>query len=104
MSDKAYAFDNAWELERERLRGLELRLDPATIRHLETIGVGAGWTCLEIGGGGGSIARWLARRVGPSGRVVATDLDPRFLEALGEPNLEARRHDVATDDLPPNAF
>ena len=48
----------------------------------------------EVGGGGGSIARWLADRVSPSGRVVATDIDTRHLDALGDPRIDMRHHDV----------
>jgi hypothetical protein len=33
----------------------------------------------------------------PSGRVLVTDIDPRFLEPLHLPNLEVRRHDIATE-------
>jgi SAM-dependent methyltransferase len=90
-----------------RLRALEADLDPGTIRLLEALGPRAGWRCLEVGAGGGSIAAWLCRRVGPTGRVLATDPDPRFLDALAAldaPNLEVRRHDVATDELPARAF
>jgi hypothetical protein len=43
-------------------------------------------------GGGGSIAEWLCRQVGGSGHVVATDLEPRFLEAINLSNLEVWRH------------
>ncbi len=99
-----YVFDNAWELERERLSGLEARLDPSTTRYLDAIGVGPGWTCLEVGGGGGSITQWLCRRVGPTGRIVATDLDTRFLDALEEPCLEVHCHNVVTDELPEDSF
>jgi len=83
---------------------LEVALDPGTIRHLETLGVRAGWQCLEVGGGGGSIADWLCRRVGPDGHVLTTDLDTRFLAVLDQPNLEVRRHDIVTDALPQAAF
>ena len=38
------------------------------------------------------------------GRVVATDLDTRFLDALHESNLDVLRHDVRTDDLPEETF
>jgi 2-polyprenyl-3-methyl-5-hydroxy-6-metoxy-1,4-benzoquinol methylase len=100
----AYVLDNAWEHERERLAGLEEKLDPGTTRYLDAVGVGAGWTCLEIAGGGGSIAQWLCRRVAPTGRVVATDIDTRFLDALDEPNLEVLRHDITADDLPEEHF
>lgn len=99
-----YVFDQAWEKERDRLAGLEGWLDPGTIRHLEQIGVAPGWRCLEVGGGGGSITRWLCERVGPAGGVVATDVDTRFLDALDLANLEIRRHDIVNDTLEEEAF
>lgn len=99
-----YLLDNAWHEQRQRLAGLEAWFDPGTIRHLERLGVGDGWRCLEVGGGGGSIAAWLAARVGPRGHVLATDLDTRFLEALDLPHLEVRRHDLLVDDLPSGTF
>lgn len=100
----AYVFDNAWEKERERLSGLESYLDPGTVTVIESLGIGSGWTCLEVAGGGGSIAAWLCRRVGPEGRVVATDIDTRFLDTIDEPNLEVLRHDLTCDELPEDAF
>lgn len=100
----AYIYDPASEQERQRLAILEAVQDPDTIRRLEALGVGEGWRCLEVGGGAGSITRWLCQRVGTSGRVVATDIDTRFLDALGEANLEVRRHDIATDELEDGAF
>lgn len=54
--------------ERRRLRNLEAWQDPATARRLHAIGVGPGWRCLDVGAGGGSIARRLADQVGRSGR------------------------------------
>lgn len=99
-----YLLDNAWQEQRQRLTELEAWFDPGTIRHLEALGVGEGWRCLDVGGGGGSIAAWLARRAGPRGHVLATDLDTRFVEALNLPNLEARRHNIVTDELPEDAF
>jgi SAM-dependent methyltransferase len=100
----AYVFDNSWEKERERLAGLEISLDLGTTRHMAEIGVGPGWTCLEVAAGGGSIAKWLCDRVGPKGRVVATDINTRFLDAMTEPNLEVRHHDITADDLPEGSF
>src|SRR3712207_2281029 len=104
MTTPSYVFDNAWQQARDRLAGLEQAFDPGTIRHLAARGVGPGWHCLEVGAGGGSIADWLCRQVGSSGRVVATDLDTRFLEALAYPQLESRRHDIVTDELEEGAF
>jgi SAM-dependent methyltransferase len=73
--------------------------DPVTIRHLETIVVADGWNCLEVGAGTGSIAQWLSQRVGPTGKVVATDIDMRFLSLIAAPNLEIRQHNILKDDL-----
>jgi SAM-dependent methyltransferase len=99
-----YAFRHAWELEHRRLELVQEVYDPGTIRHLEALGVGPGWRCLEVGGGAGSITRWLCQRVGPSGTVVATDVETDFLEQLDEPNLEVRRHDITVDDLEDGAY
>jgi SAM-dependent methyltransferase len=94
-----YVFDRAWARERERLQIQARLIDPGTIRHLEARGVGAGWQCAEIGAGAGSIAVWLAQRVGPTGRAVATDVDTRFLDDLGQPGLEVRKHDIVAGPL-----
>jgi SAM-dependent methyltransferase len=99
-----YVFDPAWTMERDRLRALESLFDGASTRRLTGLGVREGWRCLEVGCGAGGIARWLARRVGSSGRVVATDLDIRFVEGHDLGNLEARRHDIMTDALAEGAF
>ena len=99
-----YVFDDSWQRYRERLAGLEAFYDPQTIRHLERIGIAEGWRCLEVGGGGGSIAAWMSDVVGSKGSVLATDLDTRFLDALAHQNLEVRRHDIVSDDLPAESF
>jgi SAM-dependent methyltransferase len=96
--------DNAWKDERQRLAALEQSFDPGTIRHLDALGAAEGWRCWDVGAGGGSIAAWLCGRVGASGRVLATDLDTRFLEAIDAPNLEVRRHDLVADPLPDERF
>jgi SAM-dependent methyltransferase len=103
MTD-GYTLDNAWTLARERLAQIEAVHDPGSIRHLERLGVAEGWHCLEVGGGGGSVAAWMSQRVGSSGRVLVTDIDTRFLEGLDYPNLEVRRHDIRFDPLPEAAF
>jgi SAM-dependent methyltransferase len=70
-----------------------------TIRALEACGVGAGSRCLEAGAGTGVVAEWLADRVGTTGTVVATDVDTRFLDALGRDTIEVRRHDLVAEPL-----
>jgi len=102
MNDKPYfaaSFDRT--LERERLACLEASLDPQSTRTLSGLGVGEGWRCLEIGGGGGSFVRWLAGR---GAHVVAVDIDTTYLETLDLPNVVVRRCDVVTEDLERGAF
>jgi SAM-dependent methyltransferase len=99
-----YGLDNAWHQARSWLRSLEQWLDPVTVRHLRARGVGAGWRCLEVGGGAGSVARWLCGQVCPDGEVFATDIDTRFMETGGEANLRVVRHDITAHDLPPATF
>jgi SAM-dependent methyltransferase len=99
-----YMLDNGWRDARRRLSLLEEVMDPGTIRRMGALGVGPGWRCAEVGAGGGSIARWLCSRVGVQGHVVAVDLDTRFVDGSGEPNLEVRQADVVTSDLERGAF
>jgi ubiquinone/menaquinone biosynthesis C-methylase UbiE len=73
-----YIFDNATRQANQRFSSLETLYDPWTISHLEATGVGPGWQCWEVGGGGGSIAAWLAQRCGKSGHVLVTDIDERL--------------------------
>ncbi|MEP6916287.1 MAG: methyltransferase [Acidobacteriota bacterium] len=87
-----------------RFTSLAALFDSPTERHLRDRGVGPGWHCLEVGGGGGTVARWLAERVGPDGRVVVTDVDTRFLDHVALENVEVRRHDITRDALPEQAF
>ena len=76
-----------------RLDLLERVEDARSQRHLAALGTGHG-----------SIAHWLAKQVGPQGRVVATDINPRFPTGLTLPNIELRRHDIRTDPLQPGLY
>ena len=51
-------------------------------RLLLALGIARGQTVAEIGAGGGYLTRHLAQAVGPSGKVVATDIDKAALAAL----------------------
>jgi len=104
MTEPGYVFaGTAAEGERDRMRHLEAWADPLTIRQLEAIGVASGWQCVDVGAGAGSVAKWLAERVGPSGTVVATDIDLRFLTELPN-NVAVRRHDIMKADLAPHSY
>jgi SAM-dependent methyltransferase len=99
-----YALDNAGEETRRRFVALPALYDPSTKRHLRDRGLGRGWNCLEVGAGNGSIAAWLAQQVAPSGSVLATDIDTRFLDQLDLPCLSVQQHDIVTDPLPSGFF
>ena len=83
--------------EDARLDLLEQIYDPVTQRRRSF--VQPGWRCLEVGAGRGSMARWMADQVGPTGSVVATDIDIRYLSRLDIPNLEVVRHSILDDPL-----
>jgi SAM-dependent methyltransferase len=100
----SYVFDNAAPQAAARLAALAEVFDPGTIRHLAARGVGPGWQCLEVGGGLGSITRWLSGRVGAQGRVVTTDIDTRHLQAMPMSNVDVREHDILVDSLPEGSF
>jgi len=103
--NKNYVFADAQQAQEwERLRAIQAEFDPITHRHLERLGVGSGWSCLEVGPGAGSIMRWLCEHVSASGRVVAVDIDPRFIIASNSPNLEVRRLDIAQTAVEADSF
>ncbi len=99
-----YIFNNSDEREGARLAGIQAAFDPGTFRHVTDLGVAPGWRCLEVGAGAGSVARWLCQQVGEKGSVVATDIDTTLLDDIDLPNLEVRRHDLQTEDLPKGEF
>ena len=103
-ADSRGTFDDAGRNAAARFAALSALFDRETSRQLEDRGVGPGWHCLEVGGGGGSVATWLSERVGATGRVLVTDIDTRFLETIRLPNLEVRRHDITHDPLPEGTF
>jgi SAM-dependent methyltransferase len=73
--------------------------DPTTRRVLRERGLRAGWRCLEVGAGLGTVAAWLAAQ---GADVLATDVDTRWLAPA--PRLEVRRHDIVHDPLPAASF
>jgi len=102
-----YLFPHTWEGEGDRLNALATLLDPVTRRHLTALGLGPGWRCLEVGGGTGSVARWLAETVGDTGHVLATDLSLDLMKAQGveeSATLELRIHDIVHDPMPEGRF
>ena len=78
----------------ERLLSDERRalLDPE--RLLDRVGVGAGMTVADLGAGPGFFTFPLAARVGPSGRVYATDVSRDMLEVLEQRGLPPHVHPI----------
>lgn len=99
-----YPFDNAAPQAGDRFANLSALYDEVTCRHLDRFGIHAGGRCLEVGAGGGSIARVMSERVGPAGQVVATDINTDWIAGSMPANVELRRHDIGADPLPEAAF
>lgn len=100
-----YSFDNKWELARLRLQALEEINNPGTFEFLKNkTGIQPGWVCLDAGSGLGLVAQWLAKKVGPGGKVVATDVETRFLKEKASANLQVLTHDITSDPLPENHY
>ena len=78
--DTAYPLSNADVQAGARMDVLSRLYDATTRRVIDATGLAPGWRCLEVGGGGGSVARWLAGRVGAAGSVLCTDIDTRIIE------------------------
>jgi SAM-dependent methyltransferase len=97
-----YAFNNDEPTAGDLLDALGVMLDEFTTRQLIAAGVAEGSRCLEVGAGRGTIAGWLADRVGASGSVLATDIKPQHV--LEHPSLRVIQHNVVTDPLPEGPF
>ena len=101
---RAYLLDNGAPEAEQRFDSLSALFNPGTFRHMDQLGIARGWHCWEVGVGGPSIPTWLAGRVGPSGRVVATDIDTRWAEQAKDASFEILRHDVVRDEPPAGGF
>lgn len=97
-ADNRYLLDNALVEAGERFVWLAELFDGVTRGHFARLGLAAGWRCWEVGAGGRSIPEALAAAVGPAGYVLATDIDPVWLDAGA--GYAVRRHDIAADEPP----
>lgn len=105
MSDCKYIFaDTHYSKEFERLLVIEEVFDPASRRRILATGLTTGWRCLEVGAGAGSITHWMAEVVGESGKVVAVDLDTRFIANLKLSNVEVLEADIRHNLLESHSF
>jgi len=90
---------------------LEDWLGEATTVMLDTAAITTGSTVLDVAAGAGGQSLAAARRVGPSGRVLATDISPVILHhaaaaatAAGLGNLATRELDGERLDVDPATF
>ena len=100
--EEGYLLDNRQQEAGARFRALSALFDPVTFGHMDRLGIAPGWRCWEVGAGGPSVPAWMATRVAPSGRVLATDIDTTWMPA--DAPYEVRRHDVGVDDPPEGPF
>jgi SAM-dependent methyltransferase len=90
---------------------LEDWLGEATTLMLDTAGITTGATVLDVAAGAGGQSLAAARRVGPAGHVVATDISPAILDhaakaasAAGLANITTRELDGERLDVDPATF
>lgn len=103
MADNDYVFqDTDTQREWQRLRRIEEVFDPASQRRLLAAGVRTDARCLEIGPGAGSLAKWMAGQAGPSGRVTAIEINPRFL--TGRTEFDVVQGDIREVSLPAHSY
>lgn len=74
-------------------------LGPATERMLDCAGVQSASRVLDVAAGAGEQTLRAARRVGPSGHVLATDISPAILERARGAAREAGLSQIATREL-----
>ncbi|MFI7602472.1 methyltransferase domain-containing protein [Actinoplanes sp. NPDC049681] len=102
-ADHRYLLDNARAEAGERFVALAELFDGVTRGHFDRLGIGPGWRCWEVGAGGRSIPEALAATVGPTGYVLASDINTTWLDTQGP--YEVCRHDLAADPPPePGTF
>jgi SAM-dependent methyltransferase len=87
--DAAAAWDRWGEV-------IERWLGPATEAMLDMAGIGEGSRVLDVAAGAGGQSLVAARRVGPGGSVLATDISPNLLDFAARRAREAGLENVET--------
>lgn len=89
----------------------ERETEEAPDQALDALKIRAGMTVADVGAGTGYMALRMARRVGPSGKVYANDLQPEMLRKLRAKsereklsNVETVQGAEADPKLPPNTM
>jgi SAM-dependent methyltransferase len=104
VSGDHYLLTNDAPEAMDRFTAFATLFDPSTFRHLDGLGLTSGWRCWEVGAGGTTVVSHLAARVGPGGRVLATDINLSWAAGAAAPNVEILEHDVASGTPPGGPF
>ena len=103
--DEAAAAWHAWGST------LEDWLGEATTLMLDAAGIHTGSAVLDVAAGAGGQSLTAARRIGPAGRVLATDISPEILRyaadaaaAAGLTTVQIRQLDAEQLDVEPARF
>jgi SAM-dependent methyltransferase len=99
-----YLLDNRQVEAGVRFRALSELFDPSTFRHLQSLGIAAGWRCWEVGAGGPNVPSWMADQVGNAGSVLATDIDLSWMTEATRGAFDVLCHDVGLEEPPPGPF
>jgi SAM-dependent methyltransferase len=94
----AYAFSNDSPEAKAQHEALAALLDEFTTQRLVNVVELWGAKCADIATGGGSIAQWLAHEVGPTGSVLATDLNPCPIHISPGTPLRVLQHDITSNN------
>lgn len=82
------------DAEHERLSWQAARVAPITERLFREAGIGPGQRVLDIGSGVGDVAMLVARLVGPLGKVVGVERDPKSIAKARARVTEAGLHNI----------
>jgi SAM-dependent methyltransferase len=94
-----YPLDNQHSQGGAHLDSLADLLDPFTKSRIAGLGEWRGASVLEVGAGSGSVALWIADKLGDRGLVIATDKKPDFIRP--HPRLRVLQHDLTSNERLP---
>jgi SAM-dependent methyltransferase len=107
---KAFAGNYPIETRKGEIERLQMQADAHAADAkvmLDLIGVGAGWSCVDLGCGPRGITDMLSERVGAAGHVIGVDKNEEFLDharARAAANIEFRHADASSTGLPGATF
>lgn len=89
--------------ERRRLDLLAADYDSPWHSRLAALGVGPGWSCLDVGAGTGALAQWMVDEAGAD-TVMAVDSDITYLREIFDPRIRVVAANVTDVSFSPGRF